>query len=108
MLPRQTNRTRISAANSSVSDGFQPPLIGRAKVADTDASTCFVPLLEAAKTIGCRPLTLARSIKRAGPFDPVGARLWRREWVVYRNECEGARLAMNRRRLVTSVGVAQP
>jgi hypothetical protein len=70
------------------------------------ANTDLVPLVEAAKAIGCRPLALARAVKRAGPFDPVGAWLWRREWVVYRYETEGARLAMNRRRLgtVTSVG----
>jgi hypothetical protein len=41
--------------------------------------------------------------------DPIGARLWRREWVVYRFETEGHRLAMNRRRLcaASSVGTGQ-
>lgn len=71
-------------------------------------NTDLLPLLDAAHAIGCRPLALARAVKRAGPFDPVGARLWRREWVVYRYECEGARREMNRRRLVTSVGSGQP
>lgn len=63
-------------------------------------------MLDAARAIGCRPLALARAVKRAGIYDPVGARLWRREWVVYRFETEGQRLAMNRRLLCTGTSVA--
>ena len=73
-------------------------------------TTDLLPLLDAARAIGCRPLTLARAVKRAGLYDPIGARLWRREWVVYRFETEGQRLAMNRRRLcaASSVRTVQP
>jgi hypothetical protein len=67
-------------------------------------NTDLLPLLDAAKAIGCRPIALARAVKRAGVFDPIGAKLGHRDWVVYRYECEGARREMNRRRLVGSVG----
>jgi hypothetical protein len=70
------------------------------------ANTDLVPLVEAAKAIGCRPLALARAVKRAGLYDPIGAKLGHRDWVVYRYETEGARLVMNRRKLVPSVGTS--
>lgn len=57
----------------------------------------LIPITDAAKAIGCRTLTLAKALKRAGPYDPIGARLGHKDWVVYRYEIEGARLQMNRR-----------
>lgn len=65
-----------------------------------------IPLEDAAKIIGCRALTLARAVKRAGLYDPIGLRMWRRKWVVARLETEGQRLAMHRRRLCTRPSVA--
>lgn len=101
MLPRQTNKTRISAGNHSDSSRSGVPLILAEQGADDPATACFMPLLEAAKLIGCRPLRLARAIRRNGLHDPIGKRFSRRRWYVYRFELEAPRLAMHRRLLVT-------